>query len=291
VSGLEVLESPKLGRCEWDGRHRHPWAAFHAAIDRTIRILDVFAVGQSSSHVVRLTFRRESMQPNDSAADNSIKYRLKPAGLCWTSAPALLQAKTVSGRSYSADTRAPGTAMNWRSLHTHRRTDPRAATGFLPSTVWWGCRWHAKFGPIQPICVLRRQTRLHLCKRQNGRGTRSRRGCGVGRRAAGTLKRPRTTTTEGTSLNASPDVTARSRRWSPTGYYLLSKRTELYATLFQNRFSDGYKLEAVNIAALNRNPAEATVSGHLCRHPPLVLSPGSDTPRTFTVPRAESSRC
>ena len=41
--------------------------------------------------------------------------------------------------------------------------------------------------------------------------------------------------------------------------YFLSKRSSIYAAFSENRYSDGYKLETVNLAALGRDPNSAAV--------------------------------
>jgi predicted porin len=46
-----------------------------------------------------------------------------------------------------------------------------------------------------------------------------------------------------------------------SGEYALSRRTSLYAAAFSNRFTDGYRLDPVNIAALGRDPAASSTSG------------------------------
>ena len=43
--------------------------------------------------------------------------------------------------------------------------------------------------------------------------------------------------------------------------YALSRRTSLNAAVFSNRFSGGYRQEAVNLAGLGRDPAASSVGG------------------------------
>ena len=235
---------------------------FHAAIDRAIRTLDVFAVGQSSPHVVPLgLFGVNRFAANDSRVDNSIKYRVNlPGALDFGASVAAGEA--VSGRSYSADIAHQNENYEIGAAYVHINAPTRiAATGFLPTHSVWAIGGNVKFGPVRPYLAYF-DSRLDSTS-ASGRTQRNKIvDVGVAWNIVPlvTLKAAYYRD-KGTSLNGVNGRDGTKQTLVVTGFYLLSKRTELYASLFQNRFGEGYKLDPVNIAALNRNPNEATVSG------------------------------
>ena len=66
----------------------------------------------------------------------------------------------------------------------------------------------------------------------------------------------------GTNLNNTAGRDGKKTTIVTSAQYLLSKRTDLYVAAFQNRFADGYKLETLNISALNRDPKASSVTGY-----------------------------
>jgi len=235
---------------------------YHAAVDRTIRTFDVLNVGGSSLHVVPLgLFGVNRFAANDNRVDNSIKYRLNLPGVLELGA-SVGAGETVSGRSYSADIARAGDVYDVGAAYIHINAPTRvAATGLLPSHRGWAVGGNARLGPVQPYLAYF-DGKLDSTS-ASGKTQRNKiLDAGVAWTVAPlvTLKAAYYHD-KGTSLNGVTGRDGTKQTWVVAGYYLLSKRTELYATLFQNRFTDGYRLEAVNIVALNRNPAEAAVSG------------------------------
>ena len=67
---------------------------------------------------------------------------------------------------------------------------------------------------------------------------------------------------KGTSLNGLAGRDGHKKTLVLSVEYFLSKRTSINAALFSNRFSDGYKLEANNLAGLSRDPTASSVTGY-----------------------------
>ncbi len=234
---------------------------FHAGVDRVIRTLDVYNVGGTSLHVTPLgLFGVNRFVGNDSRADDSIKVRATgPLGLQGALSVGL---NDGAGRSTSFDLAqvTPNYAIGVWGVK-YRSPNVVAATGATPEHSVLGIGGNAPIGPARLY--------LHVLSSRldptvAGRQTQTNKIVHVGAQwtAAPTLiLKTGLYHDRGRSLNgvAARDGTKTTAVLS--GEYFLSKRTSLNATSFSNRFSDGYKLDPVNIAALTRDSNASSTQG------------------------------
>src|SRR5258706_8051460 len=201
---------------------------FHAAIDRTIRTFDAFAVGGSSVHVLPLgLFGVNRYAANDSRADNSVKYRLNVPGVLDFGA-SVAAGEAVSGRSHSADIAHLGDRYEVAAAYVHIDALARvAATGLLPAHSVWVVGGNATFGPIQTYLAY---FDSKLDSTAASGKTQRNKIIDVG--AAWTVAPPVILKAayyhdKGTSLNGVTGRDGTKQTLVVAGYYLLSKRTEL----------------------------------------------------------------
>ena len=233
---------------------------FHAATDRAIRTFDVLQVGGSNLHVVPLAlFGVNRFAGNDTRTDNAVKYRLSVPDVVEFGA-SVAAGEGVSGRSYSAD--IAHTAASYDIGATYVSFD--AATqvaGSTPKHKVAGFGGNVKFGPVQPYLAYFDSS---LDATVAGRPTQKNRIVDAGLSwnvvPLFTLKAAYYHD-KGTSVNNVLGRDGTKETFVLVGYYNVSRRTELYATVFENRFKGGYLLDPINIAALNRAPTATSVSG------------------------------
>lgn len=236
---------------------------FHAASDRALRTFDVYNLAGSSLHVVPLAlFGVNRFSGNDTRADNSVKFRTAVPGVL-DFGVSVAAGEGTSGRSYSTDLAHGGTNYEVGVFYVHYDAATRvAATGLLPEHEVLGIGGNVTLGPVRPYLAYYDSS---LDSTVAGRLTQKNKiiAAGINWTVLPLVNlKAAYYDDKGTSLNGIAGRDGKKRTFVVSGQYFLSKRTELYAAAFQNRFSDGYKLEAVNLAALNRNPAASSVNGY-----------------------------
>jgi len=232
---------------------------FHAASDRAIRTYDVYNLAGSSLHVTPLAlFGVNRFSGNDTRADNSIKYRLSVPGVIEFGA-SVAAGEGTSGKAYSTDVAHAG--ANYEIGASYIRFDAPTrvvATGLLPQHKGVGAGGNVKFGAFRPYLAYYETT---LDSTTAGRVTQKNKITAWNVFAQSQLKAAYYRD-QGTSLNGIAGRDGRKETVVVSAHYFMSKRTSLYATAFENRFTDGYKLETLNIAALGRDPAAGSLAGY-----------------------------
>jgi predicted porin len=168
----------------------------------------------------------------------------------------------VAGRSYSMDIAHRGDNYEVGALYLHVDAAARiASTGLLPQEKVTAFGGNVAFGPVRPYLAYFDSS---LDSTVAGRLTQKNKVLDVGVNwsvtSLATIKAAYYDD-KGTNLNGIAGRNGKKKTTIVSGQYLLSKRTEMYAAVFQNSFTDGYKLDPVNQAALNRNAAASSVRG------------------------------
>lgn len=234
---------------------------FAAGSDRVIRSLDVYQVGGTSLHVTPLAlFGVNRFVGNDGRTDSSVKLRaVGPMGL---QGAASVGMNDGAGRSYSFDL-AQVTDAYSIGLWASRLDAPTviAATGARPEHQVWGVGGNLPLGPVR---LYLHYLDSKLDATVANRPTQTNKVVHLG---ASWQATPQTVVKlalyddRGKALNGVAGRDGKKTTWVASGEYFLSKRTSLHAAAFSNRFADGYKLEAVNIAGLARDPASSSTQG------------------------------
>lgn len=235
---------------------------FHAATDRAIRTLDVYQLAPSTPHAVPLALVAvNKYAANDSRVDNAIKYRVSiPKVLDFGASVAA--GEGTAGRSYSMDVAHRGDSYEVGALYLHVDAAARiATTGQLPQEKVTAFGGNVAFGPVRPYLAYFDSS---LDSTVAGRLAQKNKVLDVGVNWTVTpflTAKAAYYDDKGTNLNGIAGRNGKKSTMVVSAQYSLSKRTELYAAGFQNRFTDGYKLDPLNIAALNRDSAASSVSG------------------------------
>lgn len=234
---------------------------FHAATDRVIQALDVYNVGGTTLHVTPLAlFGVNRFVGNDSRADNSVKWRVNgPAGL--TGAASYGLSEGTGGTSWSADVGQTTTAYALGAYFYQVKSPTLvAATGARPEHQVWGLGGNFQLGPVRPY--------VHWMDSQvdptTATGSRQRNhilSLGVRAPIGPTVVKAAWTHDEGRSLNGVAGRDGNKNTLVVSAEYSLSRRTSLYATAFESRYSGGYRLEPTNLAALQRDPNASRAPG------------------------------
>lgn len=240
---------------------------FHAATDRGIRTYDVYNVGGSSLHNTPLAlFGVNRFSGNDTRVDNSVKYRYGMPGVIDVAVSygfGEVIGNGSLGRSYSAEVSQTTAAYSiGASLVRFNAPALVAATGFLPKHELVSFGGNFKIGALRPYLAY---FKSKLDSATAGRLTQKNSIIDLG--LAWTVSAPVVVKAnyvddKGTSLNGLAGRDGHKKTMVLSAEYYLSKRTSLNAALFSNRFSDGYKLEANNLAGLSRDPAASSVTGY-----------------------------
>lgn len=234
---------------------------FHASTDRVTRSLDVFNVSGASLHVTPLAlFGVNKFAGNDSRSDDVIKVRWAgPAGItvALSAAP-----NEGSGRSMAFDLAQITNVYTIALYGVTFRSPTLAATGRHPEHTVLGAGGQLRLG---------NSARLYL---NVARATLD--GSAIGRpEQTNTLITPgfrydmapfifkfSYTLDNGKNVNNVAGRDGKKKTAIAAVDYQLSRRTALSFSLFSNSFSDGYRLDPVNIAGLSRDPSRSSTSGY-----------------------------
>jgi len=235
---------------------------FHASTNRAIETLDVNQL--SPAHVAYVPvgyFGVNRFNGMDTRADNAIKFRYKKPGVIefgFSAAPG----EGTAGRNYSAEIGHTAENFSVGAVLAHFDANAVLANGSRPGYDFYGIGGNVSFGNV----------RTYLTYYYNamdsatllGRPQQINKIISLGL-AWDMSSQTRVTAAyysdHGTGLNNVIGRDGTKNSIVVAGYYNLSKRTELYLAAHNNSFSDGYRLEALNLQALNRNPSENSISG------------------------------
>ncbi|MBL0151431.1 MAG: porin [Ideonella sp.] len=240
---------------------------FHAATDRAIRTFDIYNVGGTSLHNTPLgLFGVNRFNGNDTRVDNSVKYRFGMPGvidLALSYGFGEVVGNGSLGRSYSAEV-SQTTALYSIGASVVSFNAPAlvATTGFLPKHDLVTVGGNVKLGDFRPYAAYYKSK---LDSTVAGRLTQKNSILDLGLAWAGYSQlqfKGNYVDDKGTSLNGLAGRDGHKKTLVLSAEYFLSKRTSLNAAVFNNRFSDGYKLEANNLAGLSRDPTASSVSGY-----------------------------
>lgn len=234
---------------------------FHAATDRVIRTLDVYNVAGTSLHVTPLGLHGTNrFFGNDSRVDDSVKVRVTgPAGLQGGASVGL---DDGAGRSHSVDLARVTERYSVAATATRYRSPTViAATGARPEYTLWSVGGNGRLGPVTLYVHF---IDAALESTVAGRRTQDNRIVHLG---AHWLATPQWSVKaglyddKGKDLNGIAGRDGKKETRVLSAEHSLSRRTSLNAVVFQNRFTDGYKLDPANIAGLNRDPGASSTRG------------------------------
>lgn len=235
---------------------------FSASTDRVVQSLDVYGVSGPSLDTQPLAvFGVNRYVGNDTRMDNGIKLRLQgPAGTTLGLSGALND--DGSGRSYAFDI-AQITPSYTVAVFGTRFQAPNviAATGQRPEHEVFGAGGNATVGPAALYLNLVHAT---LDSTTAGRPQQKNSIVSVGARYTvdTVVLRSGYTYDRGTNLNGSAGRNGKKQTFVVSSEYVFSRRTSAYVAAYTNRFGDGYRLESLNIAGMNRDPAASSLSGY-----------------------------
>lgn len=235
---------------------------FHAGADRAIRTYDVYHLQGSSIQVVPLAlFGVNRFNGSDSRVDNSIKYRLSVPSVLELGASVGASEGSV-GKSESFDVAHAGQHYEIGLSYLHYDAPTRiASTGQLPQHQVIALGGNVQVGTVQAFLA--------------GYGSK------LDSTVAGRLKQKNKVMALGLDWRIIPVVSLKTawygdkgetldgvagrdghkNTWVASAQYLLTQQFELSLTAFENKFSGGYRVEPVNIAALGRDPKASSVAG------------------------------
>ena len=198
---------------------------------------------------------------NDARADGSIKVRLRgPMGLTGA-----LSATTngAAGKSQSLDIAqvTPGYAVGAYMTNFDVPDATAVTAAARPSHQVWGLGGNVPIGPVRLyVHYLSSELEPTLA----GRLTQENQILTLGaawKATPETTVKASYTHDKGTAINGVNGRNGNKDTLVVSAEYALSKRTSMHAGVFTNRFTDGYKLDPVNIAALGRDPAASSTRG------------------------------
>lgn len=237
---------------------------FHAHADRAVRSLDVYNLAGSTLHTTPFgLFGVNRFSGNDTRVDNSIKLRVNgPDGVTLGVSAGLDEG---AGRSAAFD------LAHIRSTHTvalygakFRSPTAIASTGEQPDHQIWGVGGQWPLDPRDDTALYLNYTHSLLDATAANRPAQRNQLIVVGLRAElGRVNlRASYTHDKGTNLNNIVGRDGKKVTWVQSAEYGFSLRTSAYAAVFRNHFSDGYRLDPVNLAALSRDPTSAASTGY-----------------------------
>jgi predicted porin len=234
---------------------------FHAHVDRVVQSLDVYNAGGPGLHTGPIgLFGVNRFSGNDSRVDDSIKIRVQgPAG---TTAAVSYGNNEGAGKSVAFDLAqlTPGYVIGVYGVRYASPT-PIAATGETPHHTAVGAGGNVNFGPTRLYLNLIRST---VDATAAGRPSQENKIISVGVRhdMNPVVLKAAYTHDRGENVSTVAGRNGNKNTWVITAEYLFSRRTTAYVGAFSNAFTDGYKLDPVNIAGLSRDPAAARTSGY-----------------------------
>jgi len=234
---------------------------FHASTDRAIRTLDVHQLAGSALHVTPMAaFGVNRFSNNDNRVDNSVKYRVTVPKVIEFGA-SVGAGEGTTGSSYSVDVAHGNQNYEVGAMYVHYDANDRLANLQMPQLTLWAIGGNVKLGAFRPYLSYFDGAMDSIIV---GRRTQKNKIIDVGLAwditpvfrvtIAGYLD-------TGKDLNGIAGRDGKKHTYVVGGYYALSKRTELNIALFDNAYTDGYKQETLNIAALNRNPSASSTGG------------------------------
>ncbi|CAE6768006.1 hypothetical protein R69749_01094 [Paraburkholderia domus] len=246
-----------------------PWAGtltlgrqFTASTDRAIRTLDVYQVDGSSLAVTPLAlFGVNRFANNDTRSNNTVKYFVQmPGGI--DAGVSYAPDDGISGKNYAAGLGYNAASFALGAIYTHYDDPTRIAlNGMLPTCYLWGLGGYYVFGPVKTY-VSWFDSSIDATVANHPAQTDHILDVGVSWQAGyRTILKLAYYNDRGSDLDGVTGRDGTKQTFVLSAEYSLSRRTSLYAAVFQNRFSNGYKLETVNLAALNRDPGSTTSTG------------------------------
>ena len=233
---------------------------FPAAIDRAVRTLGVNNQAGLAAVVPMGLLAVNRYNGLDSRTDNSVKYRYSLPGVIEVGAN-LSAGEGTMGRNYSADIAQTTERYDVGLMYEHYDANARLPSGAMPVSTFWAIGGNATFGNLRPYIAYYRGSLDSTSPSGSQQGNRVL----CVSLAWQPLPQWRFTADEyhdkATNLNGVPGRDGAKDTTVLTAFYYFSKRTELYLAAHSNRYSDGYRLDPVNIAVLNRNPNASAVSG------------------------------
>ncbi|GAA5236769.1 porin [Verticiella sediminum] len=234
---------------------------FHASTDRVTRSLDAFNVSGASLHVTPLAlFGVNKFMNNDNRSDNTIKLRWNgPAGVtaALSTAP-----DHDSGRSMGFDL-AQVTRNYVVALYGVRFKSPNpvAATGQRPEHRVLGAGGQYRVGQAVLYLNVARSS-LEASAAGRPKQTNTLLIPGIRYNMLPFVLKASYTLDSGKNINNVAGRDGKKKTLIAAIEYHLSKRTAVAFAVFRNSFTDGYKLDPVNIAALARDPESSSTSGY-----------------------------
>lgn len=234
---------------------------FHASTDRVTRSLDVFNVSGASLHVTPLAlFGVNKFAGNDSRSDDVVKLRWNgPAGItaALSAAP-----NEGSGRSRAFDLAQITNVYTIALYGVNFRSPTLAATGQYPDHTVVGAGGQLRLGSNARLYLNVARATLDGAARGRPEQTNTLVTPGFRYDLAPFVFKFSYTLDSGKNINNVAGRDGKKKTAIAAVDYRLSARTALSFALFNNTFTDGYRLDPVNIAALGREPSRSSIAGY-----------------------------
>jgi predicted porin len=234
---------------------------FHASTDRVTRSLDAFSVSGSSLHVTPLAlFGVNKFASNDSRSDNVVKLRWSgPAGV---TAAVSAAPSEGTGRSMAFDLAQITHGYTIAAYGVNFTSPVAAATGGHPEHSLFGAGAQVRLGSDARLYLHVARARLDGVAPASPTATNTLIVPGFRYDMAPFIFRVSYTLDRGKNINNVAGRDGRKKTAIAAVDYRLSRRTLLSFAVFSNAFSDGYQLDPVNIAGLDRDPSRSSTSGY-----------------------------
>lgn len=234
---------------------------FHASTDRVIQSLDAHSVAGPVLDTAPIgLFGVNRFAGNDNRVDDSLKVRLNgpvgsTLGLSYGNGEG-------AGKSVAFDL-AQVTPDYTVALYgvKYNAPAPVANTNVFPEHQVIGGGAQVPVGPVRLYLNLFSST---LDSTAANRPVQKNKGAVAGIRygIANYVLKAAYTHDKGTAMNNVAGRDGTKDTWLLSAEYYFSKRTSAYVAAFSNRFSGGYRLDPLNIAALSRDPNAAATRGY-----------------------------
>ncbi|WP_077036899.1 porin [Pelomonas sp. KK5] len=280
-SGTQQNASKFWSRQSFVGLQSGPQAVtlgrqFQASTDRAIRTMDVnYLAGSTLSATPIAVFgvnrfgAASAGNGMDTRTDNSVKYRLSLPGVVEFGASVAAGEGGVSGRSYAFDVARTTASYDVGAAYAHFDNGSANPNGHVAGEDFWVVGGNVKIGDFRPYLAwyhneIEASANANAAVSILGGQTQKNEILSAGLAWQASTQVRFTGAwyhDKGSNLNGLATRHGTKQTLVLAGYYNFSKRTELYAAFYGNRFTGGYALEGVNLAGLNRVATSTSANG------------------------------
>jgi len=239
---------------------------FHASTERAIRTLDVNNLaGPTGLATPIAAFGVSRYAGNDTRSDNTVKYRFSRPGLMEFGASVSAGEGGPYGKSYAVDGAYTTSDVNVGATFAHYEGATQAG-GRTPVETIYAAGGSVNLGNFRPyLAYYDNKIDSAAGTTVAGGGTQHNRILALGLAAQYTAQVRMTAAwyhDKGTTMNGVAGRDGNKDTGVLSFFYAFSKRTEAYASVYTNRYTDGYRLDPFNYAAFApRNAASSSFAG------------------------------